>query len=298
MNNKIKGIFLALLATIGAGIYSIPYRLSLDFSNPLPVIWGVFLWALFFSLPGAWFSRHKINFSWKIGFIMLTVSLVGLIGNFSVCKALTQDSPTLLIIITRSEIIITMLLSWIFLKELISIRIWLAVLAIIIGIIVMKIDSLNFEMNDWSPFLWSILAAFSFSAMLILTKIVIHEVDPQVLNVFRLFLALIILWNFKEVRQGVSNFKIYDWQLLSLSAFFGPFLGRLAYTYSIRYLTVSKAVIICSFAPVITFLFELIIFGTMINWYESFGGIIILIGIIFVFLPRKNAKKVLFKEKI
>ena len=151
---------------------------------------------------------------------MLTVSLVGLIGNFSVCKALTQDSPTLLIIITRSEIIITMLLSWIFLKELISIRIWLAVLAIIIGIIVMKIDSLNFEMNDWSPFLWSILAAFSFSAMLILTKIVIHEVDPQVLNVFRLFLALIILWNFKEVRQGVSNFKIYDWQLLSLSAFF------------------------------------------------------------------------------
>jgi len=46
-----------MLATLGGGLYAIPYRLSLETVAPLTVVWGVFLWALLFSLPGAWLAR-------------------------------------------------------------------------------------------------------------------------------------------------------------------------------------------------------------------------------------------------
>jgi drug/metabolite transporter (DMT)-like permease len=41
-----------------------------------------------------------------------------------------------------------------------------------------------------------------------------------------------------------------------------------------------------------TLLFELLVFGTMLSWYEALGGAIILTAIIWIFLPglRRNVK--------
>ena len=280
----------------GSGLFAIPYRLSLETVDPLTVVWGIFLWAFLFSLPGAWIARKRMRFSLKIGCITLATSLSGLLGNYSVCQALAHNSPTLFNLVSRSEVIFAMILSWFFLKELISIRVWIALVFIILGITVMKIDSLNFELTEWSAFLWAILTALSFAVMLVLAKSIIHEIDPQILNVFRLSLALLILWGFVEVRIGITDLQISEWKLLALSAFCGPFLGRLAYTYSLKYLTVSKAVIICSFSPAITLLFELLVFGTIISWFEALGGTVMLGGIVWAFLPGIQSKETLVEE--
>jgi drug/metabolite transporter (DMT)-like permease len=49
-----------------------------------------------------------------------------------------------------------------------------------------------------------------------------------------------------------------------------------------------------SFSPVATLIFELLVFGTLINGYEAFGGTIMLAGILWVFLPglRRSVKLV------
>ena len=60
MSDQFKGLSFALLATLGGGLYAIPYRLSLETVTPLTVVCGVFLWALLFSLPGAWLA-HGID---------------------------------------------------------------------------------------------------------------------------------------------------------------------------------------------------------------------------------------------
>jgi len=269
----------------GGGLYAIPYRLSLDTVAPLPVIWGVFLWAFLFSLPGAWFARRQNKFSWKIAGITLATSLAGLLGNYAICQALSQSSPTLLVLVSRIEIIIAMLLSWMFLKEFIGIRVWMSVVVIVLGIIVMKMDSLTFDLKNWSSFLWAVTSAFSFASMQVLAKRIIDEINPQVLNVLRLAIALIILWSLAEVRSGVTNLQSGEWKWIALAAFCGPFMGRVSYTYALRYLTVSKAVIIGSFSPATTLLFELLVFGTLISSYEAIGGTIMLAGILWVFLP-------------
>ena len=285
MSDQIKGLCFALLAMFGGGLYAIPYRLSLDTVAPLPVIWGVFLWAFLFSLPGAWFARHQNKFSWKIAGITLATSLAGLLGNYAICQALSQASPTLLILVTRIEIIIAMLLSWMFLKEFVSIRVWMAVIVIIAGIIVMKMDSLSFELKNWSSFLWAVTAAFSFASMQVMAKSIIHEINPQVLNVSRLAVALVMLWSLAEVRSGVADLQSSEWKWLALAAFCGPFMGRVSYTYALRYLTVSKAVIIGSFSPATTLMFEFLVFGSLISSFEALGGTIMLAGIFWVFLP-------------
>ncbi len=292
MSDQIKGLCFALLAMLGGGLYAIPYRLSLEAVDPLPVIWGVFFWAFLFSLPGAWLARQRINFSWKTVNITLLTSLAGLLGNYSICQALNLASPTLLILLTRSEIIIAMLLSWLFLKEIISVRVWMSVAAIIAGIIVMKLDSLSFELTNWSAILWAICTAFSFAVMVVLAKSIIHEINPQVLNASRLALALVILWSLAEVRSGVAVLQVTEWKWLALAVFCGPFLGRVSHNYALRYLTVSKLVIISSFSPVTTLIFEFLVFGTLISWFEALGGTIMLAGILWVFLPGlcQNAK--------
>ena len=288
MNNQKKGIFFALLAVIGGGLFAIPYRLSLDTVSPLPVIWGLFLCAFLFSLPGAWLARHQTKFSWKIAGITLAISLAGVLGNYSICQALSLASPTLMVLLMRSEVIIAMILGWMFLKEFVTLRIFAAVVLIIIGILVMKLDSLSFEMKEWSSILWSISAAFGFASMQVLAKSIIHEINPQVLNVFRLTIGLLLLWCVEEVRIEIPVLNISGWIWIAMAAFCGPFWARLAFTYTLRYLTLSKANIIVSFAPMMTLLFEFLVFGTLISRLEIIGGFIMLAAIIWVFLPGLN----------
>ena len=288
MNNQKKGIFFALLAVIGGGLFAIPYRLSLDTVSPLPVIWGLFLCAFLFSLPGAWLARHQTKFSWKIAGITLATSLAGVLGNYSICQALNLASPTLMVLLMRSEVIIAMILGWMFLKEFVTLRIFAAVVLIIIGILVMKLDSLSFEMKEWSSILWSISAAFGFASMQVLAKSIIHEINPQVLNVFRLTIGILLLWCVEEVRIEIPVLDISGWIWIAMAAFCGPFWARLAFTYTLRYLTLSKANIIVSFAPMMTLLFEFLVFGTLISRLEILGGVIMLAAIIWVFLPGLN----------
>ena len=59
-----------------------------------------------------------------------------------------------------------------------------------------------------------------------------------------------------------------------------------------------KAVIINSFAPATTLLFELLVFGTFISSYEALGGTIMLVGILWVFLPGLHRKASNLKVKV
>ena len=285
MNNQKKGIFFAVLSVLGGGLYAIPYRLSLDTANALPVIWGLFLCAFLFSLPGAWLARHRTKYSWKIAGIAIATSVAGVVGNYSICQALSLSSPTLMVLLMRSEVIIAMILGWIFLKEIVTVRIFTAIVLIIVGILVMRLDSLSFEIKEWSAILWAFSAAFGFASMQVLAKSIIHEVHPQVLNVFRLAIGIVILWCVEEVRTEIPAMNYSGWIWIALAAFCGPFLGRVAFTYTLRHLTIPKANIIVSFAPVMTLLFEFLVFGSLISWFEILGGGIMLGSIIWIFLP-------------
>ena len=92
------------------------------------------------------------------------------------------------------------------------------------------------------------------------------------------------------MRIEIPALNISVWKWIAMAAFCGPFWGRVAFTYTLRYLSISMANIIVSFAPVMTLLFEFFVFGTLISWLETLGGTIMLAAIIWVFLPGLSTK--------
>ena len=73
--------------------------------------------------------------------------------------------------------------------------------------------------------------------------------------------------------------------MITLAAFFAPFMGRVAYTYSLKYMTIAKAMLLGMFSPVLTLLLEYQIYGTMISPTEIGGSLMIFLGILWSFLP-------------
>ena len=178
-----------------------------------------------------------------------------------------------------------MILGWLFLKEKVTVRLWIGVMVVMIGVILMKSEGLSIPLDALIPVVWAFACAFFFALIQIVSKAVIHLIDPQVLNVSRLVIASTLLLGSEEIRNELSGLTYSQWSMLALAAFFGPFLGRVTYTYSLKYMTISKAMLLGMLSPVLTIVVEYHLYGTMISPSEMGGSLLIILGIVWSFLP-------------
>lgn len=209
------------LALIGGGCFALPYQHALNTLEPLTAVYGVFIWALLFSAPGAWALRRNTRFSPKVALLLIAISLSGVLGNFAVCTALQGGSPTLVIIVSRIEIVLALLLGWGLLREVVAPKVWVAVGIMLLGITLMRHDSLSIEDGSGGFVLWALITAFSFALMQVLSKLIISQIDPQALNVCRLMIALAVLSVVPGVLGQVQAMPFWppgvgwDWQRFS-----------------------------------------------------------------------------------
>lgn len=279
-----RGLSFALLAMIGAGLFSFPYQQAIQEASLLASVYGVFVWALAFSLPGALKTGRETRLNWFTGGHAVVIALLGVLGNYAVCAALEGSAPTLVMVITRSEIVIAMVLGWGILKELVSKQVWSAVGVILFGILLMRYESLSDSIASWAMVFWALTAAFSFASIQVLSKRIIHQVDPLALNVIRLIIALGLMSVFPGMLSEVREMSGHAWMLLGLAAFFGPFIGRVSYTYALRDLTIARAMTIGTCAPVLTLLIDALVFDRVPSWLELLGGAVVLFGVLASFL--------------
>ena len=275
-------MFFLLVAIFATGCFPLPYAKAMQSITPMVAVVGIFFWALLFSIPGAWHLRRKANFRPKNIIVIIAVAFLGVVANYSICQAIAGSSATMFNVISRVEIIIAMILGWVFLHEPVGLRVWMAVAVVLSGILLMR-NTLTINLDDWEAVLWALCTAGCFASIQVLSKSIIHEVDPQVLNVLRLSLAVLILLTLPGLAVEVSLLTLEGWVWLGMAAFFGPFLGRMAYTYSLRYFTIAKAMTAITFSPVLTLIFEFLIFGRMLSAFELTGGALVMIGILIAF---------------
>ena len=278
-----RGMFFLVLTIFAHGCFPLPYAKAMQSIQPTVAVVGIFCCALLFSIPGAWHLRRKFNFRLKNIAIIVAVALLGMLANYSICQAIVGSSATMFNVISRAEIIIAMILGWVYLHEHVGLRIWIAVAVVLSGILLMRGDTLTFNLADWETVLWALCTAGCFAAVQVLSKSIIHEVDPQVLNVLRLSLAVALLLAVPGLAMEMSTLTLGEWVWLGLAAFFGPFLGRVSYTYALRYHTIARAMTAVTFSPVLTLLFEFLIFGRMLSVFELIGGTLVMIGILVAF---------------
>jgi drug/metabolite transporter (DMT)-like permease len=278
-----RGIFFLLLAIFATGCFPLPYAKAMQSITPVVAVVGIFCWAMLFSIPGAWHLRRKVNFRLKNIVIIIAVAFLGVMANYSICQAIAGSSATMFNVISRAEIIIAMILGWVFLHEPVGLRVWMAIAVVLSGILLMRVDTLTVNLEDWETVLWALSTAGCFASIQVLTKAIIHEIDPQVLNVLRLSLAVGMMLALPGLAVEVSALNLEGWGWLGLAAFFGPFLGRVAYTYSLRYHTIAKAMTAITFSPILTLILEFLIFGRMLSVLELMGGALVITGILIAF---------------
>jgi drug/metabolite transporter (DMT)-like permease len=272
-----------LLAIFATGCFPLPYAKAMQSITPVVAVVGIFCWAMLFSIPGAWHLRRKVNFRLKNIVIIIAVAFLGVMANYSICQAIAGSSATMFNVISRAEIIIAMILGWVFLHEPVGLRVWMAIAVVLSGILLMRVDTLTVNLEDWETVLWALSTAGCFASIQVLTKAIIHEIDPQVLNVLRLSLAVGMMLALPGLAVEVSALNLEGWGWLGLAAFFGPFLGRVAYTYSLRYHTIAKAMTAITFSPILTLILEFLIFGRMLSVLELMGGALVITGILIAF---------------
>lgn len=282
------GFALAIIAMISAGFTAIPFSLALETISPLTVVYGMFFWAFIFTLPGIWIQRLPLFFDRKHGLALVIFAILGVLGNYAICEALLGVSPTVAVVVQRGEIIIAMLLGWIILKERIGLRLWIGLALAIAGILLIRKDVFEVSWDAWGPIIWAIISAASFATIQIITKFIVHQINPQVINLWRLAIALIILTFIPGVFGQIQQAGSQEWMWMMTAAFAGPFFARIVYTYSLKYIPVSKAVLMTTFAPISTLVFEFLLLGNLITWYEAAGGGLILTGVLWSLMPQKN----------
>ncbi|MGK5092386.1 DMT family transporter [Deltaproteobacteria bacterium TL4] len=283
-----RGLLLAGTAMFTAGLTAIPHRIALESIAPLNVVFGMFLCGLGYTLLGIFLQRIRLSFDPNLIFSILSIAILGVCGNYAICNALIGISPTLAITVQRSDIIIAMILSWIVLKERVTPRLWVGVGLASGGIVLMKKGSVSISMESWLPILWAVASAFCFAIMQIIIKKIVKRIDPQVLNAWRLAIALGILSFVPGQIETMQKMSSQEWRMILLAAFLGPFLSRITYTHALRHIPVSLAVLLSTFAPVSTLIAEYFFLGNLLTWYEALGSLFILVGIVWPLLPKRN----------
>jgi len=281
-NDQQRGVLLAIVATILASGFMIPWKISTEHGSvPLMVLTLVLAAAIFNS--AAVVKQHGIAKLWaKPNKVELTLGLVmavfTLIGNFASAQAVSYLSPALVATLMRAEVIIVAIMAWIAMGEKIGHRFWLGVIIVIIGFLIMQptVDT----GGDWlRGSLFALIAAAAFGVMAVLTRKYIHSIDSITLNAHRLWFS-VILWF--PVHQEIPEFSQLNGTMIfytSLAAILGPGLARLTYMNSAKYIEAKTGALVVSSGPVFTLIFAMIILSEIPTQKEIWGGLILLGGI-------------------
>ena len=112
-DDRRRGIYWALGATIGIAVFVIPWKIANTLGdtrvNTLILLSAA---ALFNTALGAFQHRSVPRFrAFDFGFA-IALAVLTLLGNLASAEAIAQLSPALLTVVQRSEVIVVALLAW------------------------------------------------------------------------------------------------------------------------------------------------------------------------------------------
>lgn len=279
-----KGWCFAIAASLSSGYFVISFHKLNQTAGHLP---GLFI--TMFACLALYSTAALINRGGSMRFtrrapILLVIITVTITGNLAAIISLDLLSPAILQVIQRSEILFTIFLGFIILREKIRPETYFAALLVIFGIILINYENTSFSLSGWSGILYAVASGASFAVLQVACKIMLVDFSPVMLNLTRMAatcIMLIVL--FPGVISKLGELPNEAWLWGILSAFCGPFLGRLFYTYSIKYIEVSKAAVVTALSPIFSLILQWYILGQGITLLQSFGGALVIAAVCSLF---------------
>jgi len=201
-------------------------------------------------------------------------------STFCLFTAISYTEPATASFLSRLELIATLLLATIFLKEKVTKVELFGLLFVIAGIIVMRYGA-SLELSR-AVLLVSVGAVFVGSAEVAI-KARIKRINPRSLIFYRgVFMVVIflIVGNATEQVHWVGDTRLL--LLLGIAAIFLPYIGRFGYLKAMEHINISRASIIVQSQPFFAAGITFMLIGTYPSLKELIGGLLIVTGVVFI----------------
>ena len=218
---------------------------------------------------------------------ILGVIICDILASLFIVESLKFIDASVVSLISILEISFTILISHFIFKTKISKNLIMAVILVSIGGILLSFDS----STEFKLSIASILTVFATLCWGLENNLTakVSDKNPLLLVFYKCFAVAIFNLLF-ILNVNIFELYIHNWYLLIIG-FFTYGISILYYAYAINFIGISKTSIIFSFSPVFGALISLILFKDKTTIYFVISLILMLVGIYFTIIDKKDAKK-------
>jgi len=287
-NSPGTGYTLAITSSVVSGLTIVIGKWNLEFISPLLLNFLIFSIAtVLLSIGLLPFRGIKNIFTLtRKGWFWLSLFAVSSwVALWAFWAGVQRMDPSLATFLNRSEVMVTILLGMIFLKERFNRMETLGLVLSIAGIVIMR---LTLRMEYSTGFYLVLLGSLFFGITEFVSKIAIRYVQPVILAYIRnMFMAVMFWIVFSISGQGFDGLDKV-WLGVLAVGFTGPILARLLYLSALKRMELSKVAVISQSQPVYVILIAALALGQLPTIREITGGIFLTIGCLLMIVSRPS----------
>lgn len=218
---------------------------------------------------------------------IIGVIIFDILAALFIVESLKYIDASTVSLISILEISFTIVISHFIFKTKISKNLIIAVILVSIGGILLSFDS----STEFKLSIASMLTVFATACWGLENNLTakVSDKNPLLLVFYKCFAVAIFNLLF-ILNINIFELFINNWSLLVIG-FFTYGISILYYVYAINYIGISKTSIVFSFSPIFGALISLILFKEKITIYFVISLILMLMGIYFTIIDKKNIKK-------
>ena len=278
---RFRGDFWAVTSALTTGLGLIAAKAALETINPFTFNTYVFALGIIVILIDAVISGTMTETIAvrPVQLLFLFVVAIFFCGS-TLClyTAVSLTEPATVSFLSRLELVATLLLAGVFLKERVSLAESAGLILVVAGIVVMRYDA-SVELSRAVV----LVAAASLLSGIgeVLLKSRITWISWRSVVLYRNFFMAVIFLAVGTILGEVSRVSdIRMLGLLAVAAILLPYMGRLSYLKAMRNIDISRASIISQSQPFFAAMAALLLLGTFPSLKEIIGGLLIVAGVI------------------
>ncbi|UCD16502.1 MAG: DMT family transporter [Candidatus Zixiibacteriota bacterium] len=288
MKSGRAGDLYALVCAVVCGFGNILLKLGLvDISTELFNFY-FFVFAFLISLTMLFSRRSRKDIihtrAWVFGLIAL-LSVLFSLGIYTFFWALRLIEPATVSFLSRFEVIITIVLAYVVLKERLHSAEILGGVIAVAGVLVLKFKT-TLIISEAATLM--ILSSFFFGTAEILVKKFIHQLGIVRFVFYRNLFAIGLFYLLLRM-QGQQMYlpPMKTLILAAAAALMLPILGRATFMKALKHINISRAALITQAIPLFTAFFALVVLRSLPTLIEWFGGGLIIAGVVIVKLSER-----------
>jgi drug/metabolite transporter (DMT)-like permease len=228
-------------------------------------------------------KKHVKRLDKTVLFAIVSLGAIGVfINQWTFFVGLQTADPTTSALVLATTPIVTSFLAAIFLKEKITIRMFLGSIVAILGIYFVVTKGSFSSITVDTGLIWIVITMFTFAIMIIITRVLSQKIDPLTITLYSNIVGFILSIPFVFILDHPLQMsaKLSDWALLIGTAVVVHGLATLIWNNNIRHVDASKASILSNLEPFVAMIMGLFLLFKPVTGIEIIGSLFIVGGVL------------------